>query len=408
MLMKLAIVSDLHIGYERFEEDAYNQAREALFAASEEADAILVPGDVFDKRAPKPDVIAQAINIFRDVSKKKWDAKVTQFNSVGGNKSYTDIPIIAIPGTHERVAEGKDNVLKLLALAGLIVDASESQVIVELNGEKVAIFGLGGVSEERVREVLQKLNPKPVDGAFNVFMMHQSIHELLPFSDDIIRYADLPKGFDLYINGHIHSRVEAVVHGKKFLIPGSTVLTQLKESEQEPKGFILFDTKKYTHEFRPINSRKFVIVDIHMDEASPKLVTTRCDEEIGKVIAVHKNKPIIRIRLQGSIAGGFTNIDMPLRSIVSRYSQKAIVEIDSSKLKSADAESEIKNLQEGAIGGMTIKELGMTTFVLKLKESKLDDGFDAQRLFEILSSEQNKEKTLKAALEILNDFDKNE
>jgi DNA repair exonuclease SbcCD nuclease subunit len=404
--MKLAIVSDMHIGYERFEEDAYNQAREALFAAAEEADMILVPGDVFDKRAPKPDVIAQAINIFRDVSKKKWEAKVIQFNNADGNKIYTDVPIIAIPGTHERVAEGKDNALKLLALAGLIVDASESQVVVELKDEKVAVFGLGGVSEERVKEVLQTLNPKPMDGAFNVFMMHQSIHELLPFSDDIIKYADLPKGFDLYINGHIHSRVEAEVHGKKFLIPGSTVLTQLKEGEQEPKGFVLFDTKKYIYEFRPINSRKFVIIGIHIDDASPKLVTKRCEEEIDKIIVKHKDKPIIRIKLQGSIASGFTNIDMPLKGIVSKYSQRALIEIDSSKLKSADTESEIKNLQEGAIGGMTIRELGMTTFVSKLKESKLEGGFDTQRLFEILSSDQSKEKTLKSALEMLDEVDK--
>jgi DNA repair exonuclease SbcCD nuclease subunit len=402
--MKLAIVSDLHIGYERFEEDAYKQACEALIAAAEEADAILVPGDVFDKRSPKPDVIAQAINIFRDISKKKWRARITQFNSSAGSKSYTDIPVIAIPGTHERVAEGKDNVLKLLALAGLIVDASESQVVIELDGEKVAVFGLGGVSEERVREVLQRLDPKPMDGAFNVFMMHQSVYELLPFGEDIIKYADLPKGFDLYINGHIHNRIEAMVHGKKFLIPGSTVLTQLKDGEQDPKGLILFDTKKYTHEFRPINSRKFIVIDIKIDDASPKLVTKHCEDEIEKVIARHKDRPIIRIKLQGSIASGFTSIDMPLRSIVSKYSQKAIVEIDSSKLKSATGGDGIKGLQEGETWGMTIKELGMTTFVSKLKDGKLDSGFDARRLFEILSSDQNREKTLKSALEMLEEF----
>jgi len=404
--MKLAIVSDLHIGYERFEEDAYNQAREALFAASEEADVILIPGDVFDKRSPKPDVIAQAINIFRDVSRKQWKARVVDFKSSNGNKAYTDIPIIAIPGTHERVAEGKENVLRLLALAGLVVDASESQVTVELNGERVAVFGLGGVSEERVREILQRLDPKPVSGVFNIFMMHQSVYELLPFSGDTIRYDELPKGFDLYINGHIHSMVEATVHDKKFLIPGSTVLTQLKDNEQDPKGFILFDTKDYSHKFRPINSRKFVVVDARIDGASPKLVTKRCEEEIEKVLAQHKNRPIVRIKLHGSIASGFTNIDMPLKSIVSKYSQKAIVEIDSSKLKSIESESGIKNLQEGSIGGMSIKELGMTTFLAKLRESKVDGDFDAQHLFEILSSDQNKEKKLKSALELLNEAEK--
>ncbi|EQD59621.1 metallophosphoesterase, partial [mine drainage metagenome] len=76
------------------------------------------------------------------------------------------------------------------------------------------------------------------------FMLHQSIYEILPFDESFMHYDDLPKGFDLYVCGHIHSRVKATVNGKLFLIPGSTVLTQLKEGEQERKGFILFDTKK--------------------------------------------------------------------------------------------------------------------------------------------------------------------
>ena len=73
----------MHIGYERFVEEALTRAKEAMEKASEMADIILMPGDVFDKRAPKPEVIAQAINIFREISKKKWAAKVTVFNGRG-------------------------------------------------------------------------------------------------------------------------------------------------------------------------------------------------------------------------------------------------------------------------------------------------------------------------------------
>ena len=238
--MKLAIVSDLHIGHEKFAEDAINQAREAMELACSMSDAILLPGDIFDKRSPKPDVIAQAINLFRDISKKSWNAKVVSFSG----KAHTNIPVVAISGTHERTMEGKDNPLNLLALAGLLVDTSEATTIIEKGGEKVAVFGLGGLSEERVKEKLNELDPKPVQGAFNIFMFHQSVYELLPFNEDVIHYSDLPNGFDLYVCGHIHTRIEDTVHGKKLLIPGSTVLTQLKDGEQEPKGFIIYDTEK--------------------------------------------------------------------------------------------------------------------------------------------------------------------
>lgn len=399
--MKIAIVSDLHIGYERFEEDAYKQANEALVAASEEADAILIPGDVFDKRAPKPEVIARAINIFREISRREWKAKVVDFRSKNGSVAHTRVPIIAIPGTHERVAEGKENVLNLLALAGLIVDVSESTAVLQLGDEKVAVFGLGGVGEERVRETLERLNPQPINGAFNVFMLHQSIYELLPFSEDMIKYSDLPKGFDLYVNGHIHSTVEAVVHGKKFLIPGSTVLTQLKEGEQGAKGFILFDTKDSSHKFRPIKSREFVCSSIKFNDAAPKDVIQRCELEIEKVLLGKKDKPIIRLKLEGTIAKGFTNADMPIRTLSMRYSSKVFLEIDSSKLKSPDSERSIEELRGGLVEGTSIKELGMNTFNAKLKEHKFDVSIDIGRLFDILSSGASKEKILKQATELL-------
>jgi hypothetical protein len=39
--------------------------------------------------------------------------------------------------------------------------------------------------------------------------------------------------------------------------------------------------------------------------------------------------------------------------------------------------------------------------VARLKENKFDESFDAQKLFEILGSDQNKEKKIKAATEML-------
>ncbi|MCL5430179.1 MAG: DNA repair exonuclease [Candidatus Marsarchaeota archaeon] len=401
--MKLAIVSDLHIGYERFAEDSYKQAREALEKASEMADAILIPGDVFDKRAPKPEVIAKAINIFRDVSKKDWKARVTGMSNSNGNKRYTDVPILVIPGTHERTSEGKENVLTLLALAGLVVDISESTATVENDGEKLAVFGLGGLSEDRVKETLQRLDPKPLEGAFNVFMMHQSTYELLPFSDDIIRYDDLPKGFDLYVDGHIHSRVEAIVHGKEFLIPGSTVLTQLKDGEQEKKGFILFDTKDSKHEFIPIDSREFRTIHLKFDNAKPAQISDKCKTEIDNAIGKWHN-PIIRLCIEGTLEDGYYANDLILRPLRIRYGNRAYLEFDVSKLKSPEMEKEIDSLRTGVFEGTSIKEIGIVTFLAKLKESKYDGKIDPGKLFEILSKDAKKESVLKEATSLLSEY----
>lgn len=391
----------MHIGYERFYDDAYVQAKEALEKAGRIADIIIMPGDIFDKRSPKPEVIAQAINIFRELSKRNWQARVTHFDGRNGSKSHTTVPIIGISGTHERTAFGKDNPLNLLGLAGFIVDTSEATTIIEKGDEKVAIFGLGGLSEERVKETLVELDPKPVMGAFNIFMFHQSTYELLPFSSDFIHNNDLPKGFDLYVDGHIHSRVDMEVHGKKFLIPGSTVLTQLKDGEQEEKGFILFDTQKYSYEFVKINSRQLIFKTIQFNKIEPKGIKERCEKEIDGILEKSRPKPIIRLKLQGTIRPGFNGTDMQLQSLILKYATKAVIDIDKSKLSDPDVESSIEGLRDSRIGDVPIKELGMSILASKLKELKLESNIDYAELFSILSDGSKKEKVLKAAVEFI-------
>ncbi|MGC8648968.1 MAG: DNA repair exonuclease [Candidatus Micrarchaeia archaeon] len=394
------MVSDLHIGYERFIDDAYAQAKEALEKASAMADVILLPGDIFDKRAPKPDVIAQAINLFRELAVKSWNARVVEFKSYGDSKAYTNLPIIAIPGTHERTVEGKENVLNLLALAKLMVDVSEATAIIELDGERIAITGLGGISDERAKEYLKNKNFKPVENMFNIFVFHQTIYEILPFDEHAIHYNDLPEGFDLYVDGHIHNRVENTVHSKPFLIPGSTVLTQLKDSEQEKKGFILFDTSNSTYEFIEINSRDFVVLNLKFDNVKPDIFIKECENQIERILNEHKGA-IIKVKLEGTIAQGYNLIDMPIRSIMAKYEGKAIIEFDTSKFKSIESERRIDELKQGNIDGMPIKELGAKIFVNNLKEQKYNLEIDAIKLFEILGSGESKEKVIKKASEFI-------
>lgn len=400
--MKLAILADMHIGYERFEEDARKQAQEALDAAASMADAILIAGDIFDRRAPKPEVIAQAINLFRDLSRRQWSAKVVEFSSQSGRKPYTNVPIVAIPGTHERVAEGKENVLGLLALAGLLVDASEATAVLELGQERIAVFGLGGISEELVKGALARLAPRPVAGAFNVFMLHQSIFELLPFDESFIRYAELPKGFDLYVCGHVHSRVDAKVHGKDFIIPGSTVLTQLKDAEQEGKGFVLYDTRTLEHRFVPINSRQFVSVRLKFDGATATEVSKRASEAVEAAIAGKAGRPVVRLVLEGTVAKGVELSDIPIGRLAASYSESAEIYMDS-ELESPEMQRGIAELRENKLRGVSIRELGATLFRAKLKDHKFsgEGGMEPSRLFEILSSSSQKDKVIEEAMDML-------
>ena len=396
--MKIAIVSDLHIGYERFRQDALRQAKMALEKAIGIADAILVPGDIFDKRAPKPDVIAEAINLFRDLrDSNTLGSEIAEFRGQGS--IYTKFPIIAVPGTHERTAAGKENPLALLSLAGLLADTSESTTIIRKGDERVAVFGLGGVPEEQVKSELLRLKPSPVPGAFNIFMFHQSIYEILPFNDSFIHYDDLPDGFDLYVCGHIHNRIEATVHGKPFLIPGSTVLTQLKDKEQERKGFIVFDTESHTHEFGEIDSRDFVLETVKAEGATASDVASSIRSSIEKAVDAHNN-PVVRVVVSGTLEKGSEASDIALQKLVSEFSGRAEIEIDMSRLESEGLGESIDQIRAGKLGNMSIKEIGMALLRDRLSAEGYSSKIDPQTLFSILS-ESKKEEAIKAVLELL-------
>jgi DNA repair exonuclease SbcCD nuclease subunit len=394
----LAILSDFHLGYDRFREDAYRQAQEALESAAAVADALLLPGDLFDLRAPKPEVLAEAINLFRGLSKREWGAKATKVEAEG--KAYTDAPIIAIPGTHERRAQRTENPVNLLALAGMLIDVSDGFAVLEKGAERVAVYGIGGVSEENFAEAIRKLDPKPIKGCFNVFMFHQSTHELLPFDSGCASFEDLPKGFDLYVDGHIHNRTEMKVHGKPFLIPGSTVLTQLKDSEQEEKGFYLYDTAANTYSFSKIKSRRLSIIRISADGKSPDELTRAVRGKIDEAIGAGGN-PIVKVEIIGAMKSGFKSIDLDLAGIAKSYRDAATVEITKSKLESIADIGEVDALRKGSLENMSVKDYGLGIFVQKLNQDGYSLSIGPSEMFEMLSSEANKEKAIKKVLDVL-------
>ncbi len=392
--MKVAILSDFHLGYARFREDAFRQAGEALELAAQKADVLLIPGDIFDSRRPDPDVLAEAINLFRDLSKREWSAKVIGFDGEG--RRFTSVPVIAIPGTHERTAEGVADPVDLLGLAGLLVDATNASVVVEMGGEKIAVRGLGGIADDRFREIVKRENPKPAKGMFSILFFHQSVYELLPFSKDFITIDELPDGFDLYVNGHIHNRVETTAHGKPFLVPGSTVLTQLKAGEQEPKGFFVYDTLKKEYSFSEIKSRRFVSLKMNVDGKVPASIEEGIEELIKKNCG--GDRPIIRIELAGRIGDGYRNLQIESQEIIKRYSDSATVEIDRHGMNAPEVRSADSGQGVVLADGASIKDFGLGVFAERLKQNKYALDKNPRELFDVLSSDESKEKIVKKAV----------
>ncbi len=397
--MRIAILSDLHIGYERFRKDAFSQAKEALEKACDSADAIIIPGDIFDTRTPKPDVLAEAIVLFNAVKEKKFEAKIIDFH--GSRRIYTTAPVLAIPGTHERRTDDVEDPVDLLNLTSLVADIGMGVAVLAKGDEKVAVTGISGVAEERFGEALKSPGLKPVEGAFNILMFHQSIYELLPFSDTFLRMSELPKGFDLYVNGHIHNKVEKMVHGVPFLIPGSTVLTQLKEGETEKKGFFIYDTETGKHEFIRINSRGFEIIKIDAGEAAGEgELAAHVAMRVSEIVSRLGKGCIIRIEVTGN-SRHVKRVDMELHEAVKRFRDDAVIEIARKGIEGVAEERDLSGAKGADINSMPVKEIGMGILLSALKKSGYDLKISPTELFERLGSPEKKEKVISEVMKAL-------
>ena len=398
MSMKIAILSDMHIGYDRFRKDAFLQAKEALEKACRMADAIIIPGDIFDARFPKPDVIAEAIVLFRDAPVKEFGAEIIDFK--GEKEIHTKKPILAIPGTHERRTGDTEDPVDLLNLTSLLANIGMGVAILGKGEERVAVTGISGVAEERFREALEKHAASPVRGAFNILVFHQSIYELLPFNDSFLRIEELPKGYDLYVDGHIHNRVEKTVHGKPFLIPGSTVLTQLKDGETGGKGFFVYDTESGSAEFVKINSRSFDVLKIELSGVEKEAqVVSDIEDGISAVLGSKGKGSIIRIEIKGS-GREIKKIEIGLQEVMKRHRDDAVIEI--SRKGADEIRSSVDESAHSAdFDSLSVSDKGMGILLSELGKSGYSMKMGPTELFDMLSSGEKKDKVIERILKEL-------
>lgn len=302
--MKVAFVADTHFGYPRFEKDAHRQGREALLDAARKADAILLGGDIFDTRLPKLETLAEAAQALIEAGEI--------LKGKSGGAILAPNLIIGIHGTHERRGKDALNPIQMMARLGLLEDVHNRTVVLEKKGDakKTAISGMGGLPDDLVSQALKQLSCKPVDGAVNIFMFHQTMAEFVPQSPNLASIEELPEGYDWKLCGHMHTRKE--YSGGRLLIPGSTVITQLREEDGEQKGYFIIDTEAAKAEFVPLQTRKFLMREIAIDGHKPSQARIMVEDEIAKIareIGSHE-KPIVRVKVSGKLADGAGELDL--------------------------------------------------------------------------------------------------
>ena len=393
--LRIAILSDFHLGYN---EDALLQAREALHKSLAEADLVLLAGDLFDNRVPKQEVLHDAIALFSELkeeARKSGKLRGLRFLALNEQDERLELPsetpFVAIYGTHERRSKGLINVVQMLAAASLVLNCHARKILVEKGRESVCFQGMGGLPEDFARQALKLLEPKPVPNAFNIFAFHQTLTELIPYSDEFLSVNDLPPGFDLYVDGHIHWNRELKADGKHVLIPGSTVVTQMKSNETHSKGYYIFETLTKEAEFKPIYSRPFHYLELKFESASPADVEKEARAKLEEAVKSEtRGKPLVKLKLMGTLAKGFTPASVDSSAVEKEFAPRAFVSVDK-EFEAEELKQKIELLRRLREERVSSREMGLKLLREKLEALQSPLATRAEELFEALTSGESEE-----------------
>ena len=384
--MRIAIASDFHFGYawgtERGE-DSFIQGREAI-EKSLKADAIILPGDIFDSRIPKQEIIGKAMQIVSMASSSPSDVVVEKAVPPRPLPHITGTPVVAIHGTHERRAAGLTNPVQLLEAAGLCVALHGNAIVLKMGDERVAIHGMGGVPEQYAPHALRECDFKPLAGMVNILVLHQSFREYVYEDAAYLSIGDLPDGFDLYINGHIHWSGLKEKGGKILFHPGSTILTQMRKVESEtPKRIWFYDTLSKEIEPEELTTpRKFFYLEVE-SAGSAAETFDRATTALSK-IPHYKRKPLVKLKIKGTLPPG-SSLDT---KEIMRAFPGLLVSIDN-EIEARQFKRKIELLREEH-SKRSVDELGL--FILKKNlEQAGYGGPEAYELLQLLAEGKQQE-----------------
>lgn len=399
--MKIGIVSDVHFGFGQGSErepDALFQAKQALEGILEQKpDFVLMAGDLYDGNEPSPEAWKQSFEFFGLAKKMKNNLELTRENRDRKKEKieWDSLVVVSIHGTHEYRPKGFVNALDVLEQSRFLVHLHAQKLFLKKGGETVVISGLSGVPEKVSKDVLKQWNPRPEPGCHNIFVLHQSIKEFLPTDDDMaatISLSDLPAGFDLLVNGHLHWPTVHDTPQGRFLLTGSTLATQIKRLETlKPKGYWMYDTLTGALDFFAIPiQRKMFYKKIRFENAGKEEVKKQIDEFYHSIFSPDSNfemKPLARIKLGGTLQAGLEPKDLPLREWLSLLEEKTLLSWDEN-FSAGSLRQRIAQLRALQKDKQSVASQGLSLLEMELSKTGFDNAFSVREVFDLLAEDE--------------------
>lgn len=395
-MIKITVFTDTHFGFsinEETENDSHELVEE-IAKNNKDSDIIIICGDVFHTRNPKIKIVEKAISSLKNFLEIQSKVKLVETDKKIDNlklKSIEkNIPIITINGNHDRSYIGEASILDLMDEANLLINLNSNYIIFEKDGQKISIFGMGNMPENVAKDYLYK-NIKHFKDCTNILLIHQNIYPFIFYSPDYSLTMDnLPRNFDLIINGHYHAFINESIGKTKILMPGSLITTQLKKEESNlEKSYtnIYIDEGNIKIEKVGLKRyRKFFYLEFGINDDKEKITN-----ELNKILSKeYIKKPIVKVVVKRE-----KNED--LSYLTKEFSNKCILLTKTELIGNEKTIEEVSKENIESIFEFAIKKIkssiGNEEFPIKIENliKMLEDKDSIEKIINIL---MNKQKTL--------------
>jgi DNA repair exonuclease SbcCD nuclease subunit len=251
--MKILHCSDLHLGRRpvggvgeysetRFS-DYFNSFHHiADYAAENSIDAVIISGDIFDRREITPDILERAEQVFIKLKDSGIETIIAEGNHDRGGSSDS---------TWLNYLVHRD----LVKMPGVSLDDENNFIFEPVESDGVHFYSMGypGIYiEDMSRSLVDVLDGEKI----NIILVHTAISSNDHFPGTVTpAVIDLFKGKAFYIaGGHFHSYHHYPADEPYFFVPGAPEYWDLAEGEE--KYFIVFDTSSGARESISTRRRK--------------------------------------------------------------------------------------------------------------------------------------------------------
>lgn len=369
-MYSFAHISDCHLGFQKqeklqkIEQEIFEDALDLCL--KKKVNFILISGDLFHNSLPDMRVTRYAFRKFKELYEK-------------------NIPVYVVYGSHD-YSPVSHSVIDLLTDVGYLIkativkDSEENKIYLDFlkdhtTGAKIA--GLPGRTaglEKKYYEILDHESLEAEDG-FKIFLFHGGIDELKSKATpemDSMPLSLLPKNFDYYAGGHVHTKsIENGYDGYGTIAyPGTLFAGHHSDLEasakQTPRGFFIvsFDKKIEDIEFVPLKKAEYELIDFNADGMSSSKARSELEKQIENIDPKEK---IVFLKIRGELSSGKTSeIDLGkigenLRNqgaIDAKISSRQFTskEYNITPARGSDRDDTIKNILSENIGQVKIKQ----------------------------------------------------